>query len=133
VDELTVFTVEADRIRARHGDLLTRDEPHPVGGCAFLDEQGACRIYDVRPYVCRTQGLPLRWLDEHEGQTVEFRDICHLNEVADEPVESLPIEDCWTIGPFESRLATLQATQSDQPAGRVALRSLFGPCESHDS
>src|SRR5262245_46152814 len=61
VDELTVFEVEAERIRRAHTDLLVSGEPHAAGACAFLDAHGACRIYADRPYVCRTQGLPLRW------------------------------------------------------------------------
>jgi Fe-S-cluster containining protein len=33
--------------------------------CAFLNEQGACRIYPFRPIICRTHGLPLvYWHDE---------------------------------------------------------------------
>ena len=34
----------------------------PEGACAFLDGEGGCRVYPDRPYVCRTQGLPLRWI-----------------------------------------------------------------------
>lgn len=30
-------------------------------GCAFLDPQGRCAIYPVRPLVCRSQGLPLAY------------------------------------------------------------------------
>jgi len=119
VDELTVFAVEAERIRAAHPSLLADGAPHAVGACAFLDEQGACRVYAERPYVCRTQGLPLRWLDEREGETVELRDICPLNE-AGAPIEALPEEDCFTLGPFEEALAGL-ATSST----RTSLRSLF--------
>ena len=65
VDDLTVFEVEAEVIRARAGEVLTQI-PHPPGACALLDEGGACRIYDHRPYVCRTQGLPLRWIEGDE-------------------------------------------------------------------
>ena len=68
VDDLTVFDVEAERIRTHCSDVLA-SEPHPTGACAFLDGDGACRIYADRPYVCRTQGLPLRWFAEDEGST----------------------------------------------------------------
>ena len=123
VDELTVFPVEAERIRAHHGALLAEGAPHQVGACAFLDDVGACRIYADRPYVCRTQGLPLRWLDEVDGETVELRDICELND-AGPPLEELDEASCWTLGPFEERLAELVASA---PGGgqRVPLRSLF--------
>jgi hypothetical protein len=123
VDGLTVFEVEAENIRRHHGDLLADGAPHPEGGCAFLDEQGACRIYTHRPYVCRTQGLPLRWIEHRDGGAVELRDICPLNE-AGEPVETLPAEVCWTIGPFEDRLRRMQLAAGGRLT-RVRLRDLF--------
>jgi hypothetical protein len=125
VDDLTVFEVEAAPIRRHHAELLATGAPHPEGACAFLDADGACRIYDDRPYVCRTQGLPLRWLDEQDGEPVELRDICSLNEPG-VPIEELPAEECWTLGPFEERLAALQlAEPSSAELPRTPLRSLF--------
>ncbi len=127
VDEITVFEVEAQRIRARHAALLEDEPPHPPGACAFLDRAGACRIYEDRPYVCRTQGLPLRWLeDTPEGRLVEYRDICPLN-AAGTPLEALDAVECWTIGPAESRLAELERRRrgDDGEPRRVALRDLF--------
>lgn len=124
VDDLTVFQVEADRIRATHARLLAEAAPHPAGACAFLDEQGSCRIYDARPYVCRTQGLPLRWLEEDEREEiVEQRDICPLN-AAGPPLDQLPESQCWLIGPTEIELQALQDQHGGEPE-RVALRSLF--------
>ncbi|MBN1336119.1 MAG: YkgJ family cysteine cluster protein [Deltaproteobacteria bacterium] len=136
LDDLTVFPVEAARIVRDHPDLLATGEPHPPGACAFLDASGACRIYESRPYVCRTQGLPLRWLDlagEASGEWQEHRDICPLNAPGGPPVEDLPPDACWPLGPVEDRLAALQEAV-DAAAGpslrargtrRVALRRLF--------
>jgi Fe-S-cluster containining protein len=122
-DDLNVYQIEAENIRAQYPSVLM-ETPHPAGVCAFLDDAGACRIYASRPYVCRTQGLPLRWLEETDEETfVELRDICPLNE-AGEPIEELPEETCWTIGPFEQTLAQLQYAQ-DKTMPRVALRDLF--------
>jgi len=125
VDELTVFEVEAERIRAEFATLLRDEAPHPGGACAFLDGEGGCRIYDARPYVCRTQGLPLRWLGEHEGHTVEYRDICPLNEVEGEPLQMLDASACWTLGETEGQLAQLQQEHGNEPLVRIALRDLF--------
>lgn len=119
-DDLTVFDVEAGPIRAQHAELLAHGVPAPAGGCAFLDAAGACRIYDERPYVCRTQGLPLRWLADDE---VELRDICPLNDVG-VPIEELAADSCWTLGPTEESLAHLQLA-ADPAAPRTSLRSLF--------
>ena len=129
-DDLTVFAVEAESIRRSYGELLVRGTPHREGACAFLDT-GACRIYAHRPYVCRTQGLPLRWIEERDGDPKELRDICPLNEAGD-PVETLPADACWTIGPFEERLRRLQLAAGGRLT-RVRLRDLFenGPiCET---
>jgi Fe-S-cluster containining protein len=47
--------------------------------CPALDDSGACRIYENRPLVCRTFGLPIRNGAEYIG------DICDLNfETADQ-------------------------------------------------
>jgi uncharacterized protein len=125
VDGLTVFDAEADHIRNRHAELLANDAPGPLGACAFLDGEGACRIYAERPYVCRTQGLPLRWIEhENDANEVELRDICPLNE-AGQPIETLPPGDCWTIGHAEARLGALQLAGGGG-ARRTALRDLFG-------
>lgn len=131
VDELSVSAVEAAEIRHHHAALLASGAPHAIGACAFLDDAGACRIYAERPYVCRTQGLPLRWLDEDDADEealVELRDICPLNEPG-EPIELLVAEACWTLGPIEERLAQLQHA-SGLPPQRIPLRSLFAQSAS---
>ncbi len=125
VDGITVFEVEADQIRRHHGDLLESGTAHPEGVCAFLDDAGACRIYEHRPYVCRTQGLPLRWIvGDPEGEWVEMRDICPENEV-DCDLLRLEPEDCWLIGPFEERLRALQMALYEGSLERRLLRQLF--------
>lgn len=125
IDDLTVFEVEAARIVAGHASLLREGLPHPPGACAFLGEAGECRIYDARPQVCRTQGLPLRWLAEDaSGEIVERRSICELN-AAGAPLDALAEDDCWQLGPFEERLIRLQAERDGVGERRIGLRSLF--------
>lgn len=126
VDDLTVFEVEAERIRRAHGALLASGQPHPPGACAFLDEEGACRIYPERPYVCRTQGLPLRWFSEDGDAVVEHRDICALN-LAGPALDSLDEEACWTLGPIELELGQLQERWDGGERKRVKLRALWDP------
>lgn len=124
VDEITVWKIEAENIRETNAALLLDESPNPSGGCAFLDQNGACRIYDSRPYVCRTQGLPLRWFDEIAAEIYEFRDICPLNE-AGNPIENLDETECWTIGDSETALANLQNEFDNGEMRRTALRALF--------
>jgi hypothetical protein len=124
IDDLTVFEIEASRIVRAHGELLQRGSPHPAGACAFLNAEGACRIYDDRPYVCRTQGLPLRWIELEATDPTEMRDICQLNS-GGEPIEELPESACWEIGPVEAVLVELQRELDGGSGRRVSLRSLF--------
>lgn len=128
LDDLTVFEVEAAHIAHGTGDALHGQKPAPAGACAFLDEKGACRIYEHRPYVCRTQGLPLRWVEEEPatGEVVEYRDICPLNIEEGRPLELLPNEELWSIGPLEHKLAELQRAHDPfSPLKRKPLRELF--------
>lgn len=126
LDGLTLTRVEAERIRRAHPELLQKGEPHPVGGCAFLDEQGGCRVYRDRPYVCRSQGLPLRIIMENEaGEIEERRDICPLNLEGGPPLESLDEDDCWLVGPFELRLGQLDDRLVGADRERIAMRDLF--------
>ena len=132
-DDLTVFPVEAEIILRHCGPLLTFDQPHPTGKCAFLDAQGGCRIYPWRPYVCRTQGLPLQWVEiDEDGSELDMRDICPLNldEMMKQGValEDISTEDCWALGSVESTLAGLQVQAQggfQENLERVFLRDLF--------
>lgn len=125
-DDLRVSQVEADLIRAAHSDLLAGGEPAASGGCAFLDEEGACRVYDERPLVCRTQGLPLRVLFEDEAEEiVEQRDICPLNLDGGPALESLESDAFWLVGPDELRLFSINERYCGDGSQRVALRDLF--------
>ena len=127
VDGLTVFEIEAAVIRRHHAELLQTGEPHREGGCAFLDGEGRCRVYEHRPYVCRTQGLPLRWLEEDEvdEEIIESRDVCPKNVAGGPPLEELAADECWTIGPFEQRLADRQHESDGGRGQRITIRSLF--------
>ena len=130
LDDLTVTRIEAERIRREHPELLRNGMPHAVGACAFLDDEGACRVYEDRPYVCRSQGLPLRVLFENEANDIEERrDICPLNLEGGPPIESLDEDDCWLIGPFELRIARLDEELLGGQGERVALRYLFSEAE----
>jgi hypothetical protein len=123
VDEIRVLEVEAELIRRDHADLLATGTPHPAGKCAFLDGDGACRIYESRPYVCRTEGLPFRWTGaDDDGSPIENRDICPLNDEG-EAITGIDPDDCWLLGPHEERLADIQ--DKIEPGKRVPLRELF--------
>ncbi len=121
LDDLSVTPAEARVIQDNCNEVL-REMPHQPGACAFLDDEGACRIYPYRPYICRTHGLPLRWLDEDEnGEDIEERDVCELNEI---DLAQLPKEACFTLGLPELQLEKMNEIAFPN-TGRIALRSLF--------
>ena len=135
-DELTVFDIEAHRIV----DFVAKNAAtplrlHPPGQCAFLHpETRGCQIYEVRPYVCRTQGLPLRILEESDHGWDEYRDICPLNDAPEHPIELLAADDCWEIGPTEESLWRLTSDSGDgSPIDRrLNLRRVAERVESSD-
>lgn len=69
--ELTVSPVEATSVREALGRLSSEARAEIAlrargGGegetrCVFLGNDGRCAVYENRPLVCRTQGLPLRY------------------------------------------------------------------------
>jgi uncharacterized protein len=49
-------------LAARGRNEQARERNHePEPRCALLDQDGRCAVYEHRPLVCRTQGLPLRY------------------------------------------------------------------------
>lgn len=44
-----------DDVRARLAKRARRETP-----CPALDDDGRCAIYEARPIICRTQGVPMR-------------------------------------------------------------------------
>lgn len=69
--ELTVVGVEADAIAAHVATLPleVRAAIHARatvldGRCVMLDDRDLCRVFPVRPLVCRTQGLPLLYPED---------------------------------------------------------------------
>ncbi len=88
--EVTVFPVEAERLR-RH--VAEHGAPGAAAGvgCPMLGADGGCRVYEVRPMICRSHGLPIRFAStgapedparRTPGTTspaTEARDVCPLN------------------------------------------------------
>lgn len=85
--ELTVSEVEARLIHAhlradpalnaRVRSLEAR-APHQGERCAFLNEAGRCEIYEVRPVVCRSFGVPLVQIEDPSTGEASLM-VCELN------------------------------------------------------
>jgi len=123
-DDLEVFGIEAEFIRKNQSQFLENHTAAPTGACAFLDEEGGCRIYDSRPFVCRTHGVPISYLQEDEMGEFEMLDICPLNEKG-EPLEELAEEKIFQNNAWEEKLAMLQLMADKGKMERILLRELF--------
>lgn len=119
IDGISIFSLEAENIRRKNKNHTRTNQTKIPGKCTFLSVDNSCTIYESRPYVCRTQGLPLRWIEEK----IEYRDICPLNEEG-EPIENLAAVDCFTFEDFEKKLALLQIQFDEGLMDRVKLRDL---------
>ncbi|MGK2859558.1 MAG: YkgJ family cysteine cluster protein [Thermoanaerobaculia bacterium] len=65
--------------------------------CPALAEDGACRIYEHRPLVCRTFGLPIREGRDYLGQECELNFVTALREDKEAAAWDLEWEDA--VGP----------------------------------
>ena len=128
----SVLPIEAARVREAIAALpstsrerfrknLTEDANH----CPLLIDN-LCSIYADRPVICRTQGLPLAYVDE-ERQAIEVS-ACPLNFSDDYPFAP---EKLLFMDPFNSRLSELNRDwcleQGLPPDKRIPLLGLVCP------
>ncbi len=101
---------------------------HPVKGknltkCLLLSDD-LCQVYAIRPVICRTQGLPLGYVDEFAG-TIEVS-ACPLNFPEDFPFTQ---ENLFFMDQFNLRLAELNAEYCEDsgvdPDKRIPLGDLI--------
>ena len=116
--QLSVFPIEAEAIRrwlvsqdglAPFESDETRSGGHPRlllaiedEACAFLDAAGRCRIYPVRPVICRSHGLPLA-VEEDSGEV--RGDCCPLNFL--EGLNDLQSDEFLSLETVNTLLAAL--------------------------
>jgi len=118
--DISVFEIEADRIidyvnsleeTAKTALQAKWKEPVEKGACTFLYE-GQCSIYEARPLICRTQGLPLYVATEN------VLDYCPLNFKEGDPEKAdwLNLERMNTLLSFAAKTTGREA--------RVRLKKL---------
>jgi uncharacterized protein len=136
--ELSVFPVEASAIRGWLGETrlpavqAPRPEAHALSilelgptpdPCVMLSDEGLCRIYPVRPLICRTHGLPLAVADE-EGL---YADICPLSFDGGAGLAELEQDDFLVVDTLNSILAAVNAAYvaaTGASPERVVLRAI---------
>lgn len=81
---LTVSPVEFEFIKEHLAKLpelfastlsLERSGSVPPKSCPFLDQDGSCTIYDVRPIICMSHGVPVKFKTSDRVD----KSVCHLN------------------------------------------------------
>ncbi len=114
-ESLTIFPIEYTAIQKELGNefvLPPKRIFNKIGKkCRFL-VNGACSIYNSRPIICRTQGLPLLY-ESLNGQGFELS-VCKLNFVGID-VTKFNMENALFMPPFNSRLFLLNKDFIEKP------------------
>lgn len=123
---LSVFSIEAQGIERSLAELAQRapalrervrrqaDDPAAAEHCPMLVD-GACAIYDDRPLICRSHGLPIALDGDHEGE-VHW---CELNFVDAAP----PSASVLRLEAVNKPLSVM-ALMWDEQATRIDLACL---------
>ncbi len=102
-------------------EALEAADPHAGSRCSFLRANGDCAVYEARPIICRSHGLPL---EVREPKKAPRRDVCPLN-FAGEDLKSLADEDVLNLQLLDTLLALIDGKYretSGVKAERTPLR-----------
>lgn len=135
---LSVTGVEAARIVSALAamDALEREEIArrasiaPESACAALDENGRCGIYAVRPLVCRSHGVPIRYVqdDAPDRRHLPLVDACFKNFVGCDltSIDRGSVLDQVTLSTLLSAVDAADADETRRPRGeRFELEQLL--------
>jgi Fe-S-cluster containining protein len=95
---------------AQRAAVLLHLAAHSEGErCPLLDDH-CCLLYDARPIICRTHGLPIIYTEGHEQKS----DCCPLNLNEDEqPVSGSAVIDLDRLNTLLVAVNALFLSQSD--------------------
>ena len=129
---LSVFEVEAAPIRAALAELGQRDPAvrervRAQGRASFLDHcallvDGRCSIYEQRPILCRSHGLPVAFSDPEDPEALRV-DHCPLNFRNVRDAESIPRASILVLDALNQPLAVI-AELAHPGSRRIALAEL---------
>lgn len=125
--EFRVFPVEYYAIKQQAESCISRGQrPDRAQDCPFLVNHN-CVIYDARPIICRTQGLPLLFMGDENWEL----SVCELNFTRFEDADFSP-ENTFSLDAFNSRLYLINRSfiqdmedQSFKETDLLSMRSLF--------
>ena len=108
VEEAFFLLGLAGRPEAERKELARRARDKTREMCPALDQEGRCQLYDSRPLICRSCGVPLRHRYEVILVNPPVIDVCDLNFV-DVTLESLSPEDVLEQTGLAAKLAAIDA------------------------
>jgi Fe-S-cluster containining protein len=123
---LTITHVEAAAIRAhiaawpvpRRAALA---HTGPEAYCAALDGAGRCKIYDARPLVCRSHGVPIRL----RRGALPVIEACHHNFRRTTPEADCVLDQTTLSATLFAIDAAARAPDADPGPARVELAGLL--------
>ena len=138
---LSVFAVEAAilteaiqalpeatqvRIRQQAVEVQTREATGEPVACPLLLDN-LCAVYESRPLICRTQGLPLLYEADDGAQEIDF---CPLNFESDAAIAELQDEHLVPLDLLNLKLAMAnvkycQANGNDEPHLRIKMSEVI--------
>lgn len=106
---LTVFAVELYAIAGQLAESgAGRMDFDPRASCGWL-EDGLCRIYPLRPIICRTHGLPVA-VPQEDGSARKEVSFCPLNfSRMDSDVYSFGPDNTLDLADLNERLCQINA------------------------
>ena len=83
--------------------------------CPLLDAEGSCRVYEARPMICRSHGLPIQ-----VGEP-PVRDVCSLNFTDGPPMEDLEADLVLDVDRLNVTLGVMSSLAGGDPRDRIEL------------
>ncbi|MDI1449892.1 YkgJ family cysteine cluster protein [Polyangium sp. 6x1] len=131
----SVTTIEAaaveealDRLSAEERQKVAARAADPAGTvCPALGEDGRCAVYEARPTICRTHGLPIRFTERKGGRSLPIIDACPKNFVGQDlaSVDPASVLDQTTLSTVLAALDAAHADAAGLPRGqRIEMTTL---------
>ena len=120
VEAAAIVAWAGTRPAAERAEVAATAAAAPPDACSALDAAGRCRIYDARPLVCRSHGVPVRMKSPRGLPVVES---CALNFRTAGPAAA--DADCVLDQELVSTMLGLIDRAHDPAAARVDLAELL--------
>ena len=121
---LSVLPLEFERIEAAVL-LLSAEERESIAArvaagkqdarCPLLDDAGRCRVYEARPMICRSHGLPIQ-----VGEPPVW-DVCPLNFPDGPDLATLDPDTVMNVETVNFILGMMTRVRGEDPLARVDL------------